>query len=239
MPKYAWLLVAVVGWQLPVHAQLLKRELGDFDLSLGSTPSRSMAQGLVKPATSGTFHGGLDLAHDSGWYLGQWAPSMGLSNAGNLQVDSYVGYKQPYQHTLGYEVGVIHYSYPNLSDADSQALYAGLNLQGHRFGVALGTDRNRRTSTLFSELGQFRPLDLGVSLKLTHYALNTPFTLGEHDSVQAFSDWSLTFSRPWLGIDLDLIYSDSSLTDSGCQAWAGQDPHCSGMLTFKAERALF
>lgn len=239
MLKHRWLLATLVLWQLQAQAQLLKRDLGDFDLSLGSSPSRSMAQGLVKPASAGSFHGGLDLAHDSGWYVGQWAPSMGLRNASSLQVDSYLGYKQPFERTLGYEVGMIHYSYPNLADADRQALYAGLNLLGNRFGAAFGTDRNRHTSSLFSELGQFRPLDVGIRFKLTHYSLNTPFSIGAHDSVQSFSDWSLTLSRPWLGIDLDLIYSDSSLSDSGCQAWAGQDPQCSGMLTFKAERALF
>ena len=51
-----------------VHAQIFQRELGDFDLKLGTTPSRSMAQGLVKPAAVGSFHGGLDLSHDSGLY---------------------------------------------------------------------------------------------------------------------------------------------------------------------------
>lgn len=35
------------------NAQIFQRELGDFDLKLGTTPSRSMAQGLVKPARTG------------------------------------------------------------------------------------------------------------------------------------------------------------------------------------------
>ena len=42
------------------EAQIFQRELGDFDLKLGTTPTRSMAQGLVKPAAVGSFHGGLD-----------------------------------------------------------------------------------------------------------------------------------------------------------------------------------
>lgn len=54
------------------YGQVFQRELGDFDLKLGTTPSRSMAQGLVTPSSTGSFHGGLDLSHDSGWYVGQW-----------------------------------------------------------------------------------------------------------------------------------------------------------------------
>lgn len=83
------------------NAQIFQRELGDFDLKLGTTPSRSMAQGLVKPASTGSFHGGLDLSHDSGFYAGQWAPSMGLSPGANLEVDSYLGFKQPFDNTSG------------------------------------------------------------------------------------------------------------------------------------------
>ena len=70
-------------------AQVFSRELGDFDLKLATQPSRSMAQGLVKPTSPGsTFHGGLDLTHDSGWYVGQWAPTMGIKPGSNLEVDS-------------------------------------------------------------------------------------------------------------------------------------------------------
>lgn len=61
------------------HAQVFQRELGDFDLKLGTNPTRSMAQGLVKTSAVGSFHGGLDLTHDSGFYVGQWSPSMGIS----------------------------------------------------------------------------------------------------------------------------------------------------------------
>lgn len=61
------------------QAQQMKRQLGDFDFTLGTTPSRSMAQGLISPSAVGAFHGGLDLSHPNGWYLGQYAPSMGVT----------------------------------------------------------------------------------------------------------------------------------------------------------------
>ena len=66
MLKPLFLLLASLLWCSVAHAQVFQRELGDFDLKLATTPSRSMAQGLVKPSTTGSFHGGLDLSHDSG-----------------------------------------------------------------------------------------------------------------------------------------------------------------------------
>ena len=34
-------------------------------------------------------------------------------------------------------------------------------------------------------------------------------------TISSFSDWSVQLSRAWKGIDLDLIYSDSSLSGGG------------------------
>jgi len=220
-------------------AQIFQRELGDYDLKLGTSPSRSMAQGLVKPSSSGSFHGGLDLSHDSGWYVGQWAPSMGLSPASNLEVDSYLGFKHPFDETLGYEVGMIHYSYPQLDTLDSQEFFGGLTLLGSRFGAAFSNDPDRRNSTLFANLSGNEPFGIGLSLKYTSHRLNSPVSIADGGYISTFNDWSVKLSRPWLGIDLNLIYSDSNLNGNGCSAYPGHNSQCDGLLTFKAERSFY
>jgi len=220
-------------------AQIFPRELGDYDLKLGTSPSRSMAQGLVKPSSSGSFHGGLDLSHDSGWYVGQWAPSMGLSPASKLEVDSYLGFKQPFDQALGYEVGMIHYSYPQLDTLDSQEFFGGLTLLGSRFGAAFSNDPDRRNSTLFANLSGNEPFGIGLSLKYTSHRLNTPVSITDGGYISAFNDWSVKLSRPWMGIDLNLIYSDSNLNGNGCNAYSGHNSQCDGLLTFKAERTFY
>ncbi|MFH7125884.1 TorF family putative porin [Klebsiella pneumoniae] len=50
---------------------------------------RSMAQGLVTPGISGSFHGGLDLSHESGWYIGNWTSN--LDPGKPTEIDSYAG----------------------------------------------------------------------------------------------------------------------------------------------------
>jgi uncharacterized protein (TIGR02001 family) len=57
--------------------------------------------------------------------------------------------------------------------------------------------------------------------------------------VGSFTDWSLKLSRPFMGIDLDLIYSDSSLSGSDCSAYSGRNGQCDGLVTLKAERAFY
>ncbi len=220
------------------HAQVFQGELGDFDLKLGTTPSRSMAQGLVKPAAVGSFHGGLDLSHDSGVYFGQYAPSMGISPGKNLEIDSYVGFKQPFDQMLGYEVGMIHYSYPRVDTLDSQELFGGLTLLGSRFGIALSNDPDKQNNTLFADLTGNQPFGIGVSMKYTTHQLNTPAAV-DGGYISSFTDWSVKLSRPFMGVDLDLIYSDSSLSGSDCSAYSGHNSECDGLVTLKAVRTFY
>lgn len=220
------------------HAQVFQGELGDFDLKLGTKPSRSMAQGLVKPAAVGSFHGGLDLSHDSGVYFGQYAPSMGISPGKNLEIDSYVGFKQPFDQVLGYEVGMIHYSYPRVDTLDSQELFGGLTLLGSRFGIALSNDPDKQNNTLFADLTGNQPFGIGVSMKYTTHQLNTPAAV-DGGYISSFTDWSVKLSRPFMGVDLDLIYSDSSLSGSDCSAYSGHNSECDGLVTLKAVRTFY
>ncbi|URM30245.1 TorF family putative porin [Pseudomonas frederiksbergensis] len=238
MFKPSLFLLGSLLWYSVAQAQVFQRELGDFDLKLATTPSRSMAQGLVKPSTSGSFHGGLDLSHDSGFYVGQWSPSMGLSPSSNLEVDSYMGFKQPFDHSLGYEVGMIHYSYPKVDTLDSQELFGGLTLLGSRFGAAFSNDPDKQNSTLFADLSGNQPFGIGISLKYTTHQLNTPVSVDD-GYVGSFTDWSVKLSRPFMGIDLDLIYSDSSLSGSDCSAYSGHNTECDGLVTLKAAHSFY
>ncbi|KAB0508558.1 MULTISPECIES: TorF family putative porin [Pseudomonas] len=238
MFKPSLFLLGSLLWYSVAQAQVFQRELGDFDLKLATTPSRSMAQGLVKPSTTGSFHGGLDLSHDSGFYVGQWSPSMGLSPSSNLEVDSYMGFKQPFDHSLGYEVGMIHYSYPKADTLDSQELFGGLTLLGSRFGAAFSNDPDKQNSTLFADLSGNQPFGIGISLKYTTHQLNTPVSVDD-GYVGSFTDWSVKLSRPFMGIDLDLIYSDSSLSGSDCSAYSGHNSQCDGLVTLKAAHSFY
>jgi uncharacterized protein (TIGR02001 family) len=229
----------LTGISLTPNASVLERQLGPYTLSLGTSPSRSMAQGLVQPHSAGFLHGGLDLSHVDGWYFGQWAPSLGVLPGQQTEWNSYVGYRQRFDGSWGYEVGVIHYSRPGFSHLDHQDVYAGLTFAERRFGLALSNDPKRLDSTLLADLGHLDALGMSVTLKYGHHLLDSPAVLSDGHRVKLYNDWSLNLSRPWLGIDLNMSYSNSSLSGEECAAYAGRNERCESWLSFKASRALF
>jgi uncharacterized protein (TIGR02001 family) len=222
-----------------LYAQTLQRELGAFDLKLGTTPTRSMAQGLVAPGTAGSFHGGIDITHDSGWYAGQWSPSVGLTPDSDFELDSYLGYKRRLVPDFGYELGMISYARPDVANGNSHQLYAGMRVFASRFGAAFSQAADSRSGTLFADFGQLPLLDLDVTVKVTRYDLTTPYALGNGELVDGYSDWSMQVSRPLMGVDLNLVYSASDLQGGQCVAYSGHNPACDSMVTLKAQRAFF
>jgi uncharacterized protein (TIGR02001 family) len=236
----AALLTCAVLMHQNANAQVMERELGDFSLKMGTTPSRSMAQGLVTPsAGDSTFHGGLDLTHDSGLYFGQWSPSAGLAPDTTLEVDSYLGFKKPFDKTLGYELGVIRYSYPNTSQIDSHELYAGFRIFDSRIGTAFSADAGRQDSTLFLDLGGIVPLGLDMRVQYGNHQLDTPALTDSGAMISAYNDWSFNVSRPWLGMDMNLMYSGSSLSGADCSAYSGHNSQCESTVTLKVVRSFF
>ena len=75
-------------------------------------------------------------------------------------------------------------------------------------------------------------------MKYTTHHLNTPAAV-DGGYVSSFTDWSVKLSRPFMGVDLDLIYSNSSLSGSDCSAYSGHNSQCDGLVTLKAERAFY
>lgn len=235
-------LIALLGTglvSLSAQGAVLKRELGDYDLNLGTTPSRSMAQGLVTQESVGAFHGGLDVSHASGWYFGQWAPSLGIKPGSHPELNSYIGYRQRFADTLGYELGTIRYSHPGFTHLDSHDVYAGLTYDERRFGLSLSNDPSRVNSTLLADLGLIDSLGMTVTVRYGNHWLDTPKVLGSGRQISMFNDWSLSLSRPWKGIDFDFSYSDSNLSGDACTVYSGHNSECEGWFMIKASRALF
>ena len=91
---------------------------------------------------------------------------------------------------------------------------------------------------LFADLGGNQPFGIGISMKYTTHQLNTPVAV-DGGYVSSFVDWSVKLSRPFMGVDLDLIYSNSNLSGSDCSAYSGHNSQCDGLVTLKAARAFY
>ncbi|OZI75956.1 TorF family putative porin [Bordetella genomosp. 2] len=77
---------------------------------------------------------GFDLAHSSGFYLGNWNSNVSdfVFPEGNLEMDFYGGWKGELGHGLGLDVGALYYYYPGSSSPkggnyNNTDLYVGLS----------------------------------------------------------------------------------------------------------------
>ena len=68
MYRKCLLAACVLGASVQAAAQFkMEREAGALDLTFASKPTRSMAQGLVQPATRPGMLRGVDVRHPAGW----------------------------------------------------------------------------------------------------------------------------------------------------------------------------
>lgn len=239
MPVKIVMALLLLMHALGLQAREMERSLGKFQLRLGTEPSRTMAQGLVKTSRSGLFYGGLDLSHKSGWYLGQWMPKVGLKNPRQMELDSYLGYRRSQSGILGYEVGLMRYSFPrSLTDTNYHDIYAGLTYGNSSIGTAWSLTPTHTNSTLLIDMDLLQPFALDVLLKYTNHRREDPVVLDSGHRIQTFNDWSLNISRPWQGLQVEVSYSDSSLNESECSAYIGQNSHCKSVWSFRVEHLL-
>lgn len=103
-------------------------------------------RGVTQTDDSAAVSGGIDYAHDSGFYAGIWASNVDFvdaadsdgdpENNGQAEVDLYAGFANELDMGLGYDVGVIYYAYPaadeetsggNEDELDFTEIYASLS----------------------------------------------------------------------------------------------------------------
>lgn len=240
MSIYRYLTIISMLVCQPVSAQIMERSYGAFNVKMGTSPIRSMAQGLVTPTGgSGSFHGGFDLTHESGLYFGQWTPSFGVVSDATLEVDNYLGFKKPFDNTLGYEMGVIRYSHPEAKQLDSYEFYGGLRMLDKKIGTAFSSDLGRSVSTVFVDVGALEPLGLGLRMQYATHRFTTPQVGNDGNRINGFSDWSVNLSRSLLGVEMNLVYSGSTLDAGTCNVYSGHNERCQQIFNFKVARSFF
>lgn len=184
-------------------------------------------------------HGGLDLTHDSGLYMGQWSPSLGMAEGSSLEVDYYLGFKKPFDNGLGYEVGMIRYSYLEAEQVDTYQWYAGLKVMDKRIGAAVSNDFGRSVSSVFIDFGGFEPLGLGLRMQYAAHRFATGQNGADGSLVNGFNDWSMNLSKSMQGMTLNLVYSGSSLNAGACNVYSGHNARCEQAFTIKLASSLF
>jgi uncharacterized protein (TIGR02001 family) len=94
--------------------------------------TRGISQSDKKPA----FSGGFDVAHSSGFYIGNWNSNIDSDyyTGANIEMDFYGGYKFPVGAGVTLDVGAFYYYYPG--SARKTSLYKGVGIDNKEIYVA-------------------------------------------------------------------------------------------------------
>ena len=163
--------------------------------------------------------GGLDLAHDSGFYAGVWASSIdGGPSYGEMEFDIYGGWSGQLSEGVSVDVGLLYYLYPSEElglDTDYWEPYAsiGFNLGPAEATVgaayaweqdSLGGDDNLYVYTDLSTGLPGTPLTVTGHLGYTDGVLAPPLLAGDTDD--SGLDWSIGASYAAGPLEVGISY---------------------------------
>ena len=114
-------------------------------------------RGQTQTKDGSAVSGGIDYNDDSGFYAGTWVSNVDFGNKTSYELDLYAGFTGT-QGDLGYDVGYIHYAYPDASgSSDFGELYGALSWQWLSFKASYLThaqeDQSTEEEMLYLELG--------------------------------------------------------------------------------------
>lgn len=142
--------------------------------------------------------GGIDLEHDSGFYVGTWASSIEDSPVfGHTELDIYAGWSGEITSGLTLDVGVLAYIYPNgnVGDADYVEPYASLSYSIGPAEITTGIAYAPSQNAIGNDDNTYVYGDISVGIP------QTPITVSGH----------LGYTNGSLSIDNDVDYVDWSL----------------------------
>lgn len=192
---------------------------------------RGIDQTFGKPA----LQGGIDYAHASGLYLGNWNSNVSEGAGfpdGNLEMDFYGGYKTTLGD-VGIDVGAIYYYYPGTDAGPATAFSPANNRTGrvHRGGVSnteiyLGVSWNFLSAKYYYSVDDYFSapgtdgtayLDLSASFDLGDgWGINGHVGRLDFDNMSkaSYTDWKIGVTKDVDGWLFGLAYVDSNARGS-------------------------
>lgn len=187
-------------------------------------------RGISLSANDPALQGSLDYANDSGFYAGAWASNIdyGSGYDGEMELDFYTGFAGDITEGLGYDVGIVYYTYPGSSNSNSTELeikdypeiYAGLTYKWFELKQWYSNDYSGSDlDSFYTELnGTFElPANFGLT---AHVGYNYGDAFSDVDS--EYMDYSVGLTYTLGHFDLALSYIDTDLSE-GDYFYSDQD----------------
>lgn len=161
-----------------------------FNLSHAESPltgnigftSNYIWRGVTQSNDDAAISGGIDFAHDSGFYAGTWVSSIG---GGNYEQDIYAGFGFK-AGGFDLDAGYIAYMYPvGNANADFSEIYLNASIQNFGFGAAFTIDSDAGGQDddlyLYAKADFVLKKNLNLTLLFGIYDYDAPDTVARED----------------------------------------------------------
>lgn len=174
-------------------------------------------RGISLSATDPALQGSIDWAGESGFYVGAWASNIDYGNDydGDIELDLYAGFAGETEAGLGWDVGLVWYTYPGSSRSNTRdkiydypELYVGFSYQWFEFkqwytNDYAGTDDDGWYSE--GNAGFELPAGFGLNLHLG-------YNYGDAFDGTEYMDYSIGVGYTLGNFDLELKWVDNDLS---------------------------
>lgn len=187
--------------------------------------SQYIFRGLTQTDTEPALQGGVDYAHDSGFYVGAWASNISwLTDAGaystsSIEIDVYGGFASEFGETgLGYDVGILQYIYPGdrmpgANNAETTEIYGALS-----YGWASAKYSYAISDTFgFADSEGSWYLEAGLDIPFGETGITGSLHVGRQEFDGAgndaadYTDWKIGLAKAWdNGVELGGFYTDTN-----------------------------
>ena len=223
-------------------AETVDSPAGEFDVSMNATlTSDYIFRGITQTQGRGAIQGSLDVAHESGLYIGTWASNVNFGTDASVEFDYYAGFGNDITDDISYDIGWIKYSYPDESTLNFSEYYVSFSAYGFTLGTAFSDDFGGGDNTLYTYLGYdyTLPYAIGLALKYGNYDFrNDTFFDSNGNGSDSYNDWSVGLSKTVVGLDLGLAYFDTDLDSDECEGFTGDAGHCDSTLVASISKSL-
>lgn len=240
---HALLLTGLVA--MPALAVAADEAASPHSLSANVTlTSDYIFRGISQTGGDPAIQGGLDYAHESGFYLGTWGSNVGWIedfqgyDKGNMEIDVYGGFRGDIGATgLSFDVGAIQYMYPGEKggavDADTSEIYGAL---GWKWFTVKYSYYVSDEVFGFADADGSDYIDLSASVPVGETGLALGAHWGtfsfENNDAQDYDDWSVsaTYDMGKLtkvadGVTVGLKYTDTNAEkDAWTQTYDNSSP---------------
>ncbi|RTZ40028.1 hypothetical protein EKL30_17395 [Candidimonas sp. SYP-B2681] len=195
----------------------------DFTVSANVTlATQYRYRGIMQTNNKPAIQGGFDVAHSSGFYIGNWNSSISWLDDSNpdvsaaVEMDFYGGYKGTIGQDLTFDVGALQYYYPGsypggYTSPDTTELYVALGYgpitakYSHSLSNLFGVP-DSKNSQYYDLSGKFDTGVWGLTVN-AHVGYQKVRNLDDG----SYTDWLLGVSKDWgHGFSTTLAYIDTN-----------------------------